>query len=362
MLPRLGLLALLTQFFVVHCAAGVYYVATDGKDSGHGTRTAPFRTVMRGMQAASAGDTVIVGDGTYGHEGTVTGGDASQNNHSPVVLRKSGKPDAWITLRAEKKWGAVLDCELRCDSYIDLLNSSYIVIEGFVITRGFKEGIHSNDAAHHITIRGNRIEFIANRRSSTEFGLSGMYTNQACHDFLVDGNIFRDIGRTNPSQLDHALYLHGTGITVVNNVFYNIRRGWSIQTAEGLNGLRIANNVFAFENTPDKPGQIMLWGRLANLVVRDNIFYKAKGAAITRYQAAIRSCSIDHNVIYGASRVMLEETGCAVYDNRIGADPMFVNVVREPYDFNLRPNSPALGMFREIWGEGLRPPPQPGEQ
>jgi len=59
-MPRLGLLALLAYLSVVHCAASVYYVATDGKDSGHGSRTAPFRTVIRGMQAANAGDTVIV--------------------------------------------------------------------------------------------------------------------------------------------------------------------------------------------------------------------------------------------------------------------------------------------------------------
>ena len=344
-MPRLGLLALLAHFSVVHCAAAIYYVATDGKDSGKGSHAAPFRTVMRGMQAASAGDTVIVGDGTYGHEGAVTGGDENHDNHSPVVLRKSGKPDAWITLRAQTKWGAILDCEMRCDAYIDLFNSAYIVIEGFVITRGFKEGIHSNDAAHHITIRGNRIEYIANRPSSTGLGLSGMYTNQACHDFIVDGNVFHDIGRSNPGQLDHALYLHGSGITVTNNVFYNIRHGWSIQTAEGLDGVLIANNVFAFENTPGKSGQIMLWGRQANLIVRNNIFYETERFAIIRYQASINSCSIDHNIIYGAAapQVMTDSSGCSVHDNRIGVDPMFVNTAREPYDFRLRPNSPAIG-------------------
>jgi len=344
-MSRLALLALLAPFSVVHCSAAIYYVARDGKDTGHGSRAAPFRTVMRGMQAANAGDTVIVRDGTYGHEGTVTDGDGSQYNHSPVVLRKSGNPGAWITLRAEKKWGAILDCEMRCDSYIDLFNAAYIVIEGFVITRGFKEGIHSNDAAHHITIRGNRIEYIANRRSSTSLGLSGMYTNQACHDLIVDGNVFHDIGRSNPSQLDHALYLHGAGITVVNNVFYNIRHGWSIQTAEGLDGALIAHNVFAFANTPGKSGQIMLWGRQGNLAVRDNIFYEPIGSAITRYQASVSSCSIDHNLIYGsnARHVMADASGCSVHDNRIGVNPMFVNTAREPYDFHLRADSPAIG-------------------
>lgn len=330
---------------MVHCAAAVYYVATDGRDSGNGSRTVPFRTIMRGMQAASAGDSVIVRDGTYGHEGAVTGGDGNQDNQSPVILRRSGRPGAWITLRAEHKWQATLDCEMRCDSYIDLLNAAYVVIQGFVITRGFKEGIHSNDAAHHITIRGNRIEYIANRASSTGLGLSGMYTNPACHDFIVDGNVFHDIGRSNPSQLDHALYLRGSAFAVTNNVFYNMRRGWSIQTAEGLDGAFIVHNVFAFENAAGKTGQIMLWGRQANLIVRDNIFYGAGRFAITRYQASISSCSIDHNIIYGASdlHVMTDASDCSLRDNRIGVDPKFVNAAREPYDFHLRASSPAIG-------------------
>ena len=29
-----------------------------------------------------------------------------------------------------------------------------------MITRGYKEGIHSNDAAHNIILRGNRFEYI----------------------------------------------------------------------------------------------------------------------------------------------------------------------------------------------------------
>jgi hypothetical protein len=344
-MPRLGLLALLVPLLVVHCSAAIYYVATDGTDSGKGSLAKPFRTVMRGMRAASAGDTVIVRDGTYGHEGSVTGGDENHDNHSPVVLRRSGNPGAWITLRAERKWGATLDCEMRCDAYLDLFNAAYIVIQGFVITRGFKEGIHSNDAAHHITIRGNRIEYIANRPSSTGLGLTGMYTNPACHDFVVDGNVFHDIGRSNPSQLDHGLYLHGTNMSVTNNVFYNMRRGWSIQTAEGLEGALIANNVFAFENAPGKTGQIMLWGRLVNVNIRNNIFYGAERFAITRYEASINSCSIDHNMIYGSSalQVIMDASGCSVHDNRTGLDPMFVDTTREPYDFHLRAGSPAIG-------------------
>ena len=223
-------------------SAATFYVAPDGSDSNPGSASAPFLTLQQAVNTAFAGDTVVVRDGTYGHENSVTGGDSSNNQSSPVVLYNSGSPGAPITIKAENQWGAVLDCELLCDAYINLYNASYIVIQDFVITRGYKEGIHSNDSAHHITLQGNRIEYIANRSSSSTLGLSGMYTNPNCHDFIIDGNQFHDIGRTDANWLDHALYLHGSNFTITNNLFYNIPHGWSIQAADGLNNVVIANN------------------------------------------------------------------------------------------------------------------------
>jgi hypothetical protein len=299
--------------------AATYYVAPDGDDSRNGTPDAPFRTLMRGALAAGPGDTVMVGDGRYGHETAVTGGDGADFAASPVVLNRSGTPAAWITFQAEHKGAAVLDCELVCDSYINLLNASYIVIQGFVITRGYKEGIHSNDAAHHITLRGNRFEYIANRATSTLLGLDGMFTNPDCHDFLIDGNVFHDIGRTNATQLDHGLYLRGTGFTIINNIFYNIQHGWAIQAAHGLTNVLIANNTFAF---PGNTGShIMLWRMQTNITIHNNVFYSPvslAGAnyAISRRTSLVRDCSIDHNVVYGTRDVILHSYGCVKSGNR----------------------------------------------
>jgi hypothetical protein len=155
---------------------------------------------MQGAMVAGPGDTIMVRDG--GAMDAVTGGDSANFAASPVVLYRSGTPAAWITFQAEHKGAVVLDCELVCDSYINLLNASYIVIQGFVITGGYKEGIHSNDAAHHITLRGKRFEYIANRATSTRLGLDGMYTSPNCHDFVIDGHVFHGIsGRTPASSI-----------------------------------------------------------------------------------------------------------------------------------------------------------------
>ena len=314
--------------------ATTYYVAVNGSDSNPGTSFAPLQTLQQAGNLAGPGDTVIVGDGTYGHGNAVSGGDSSGNNYSPVVLSKSGNSSAWITFKAAHKWGAILDCQMLCDSYINLYNSSYIVIQDFVITHGYKEGIHSNDAAHHITLRGNRIEYIANRSTTTTLGQDGMYTNQNCHDFIIDGNEFHDIGRTNVNWLDHGLYLHGSNYTIINNIFYNMSRGWSIQAADGLTNVLIANNTFAFPNA--QQGQIMLWNSQSSITIRNNIFYNPNGYALTRYTSSLSSCAIDHNIVYGASGMMADSSGCTLTANQIGTSEKFVNISTAPFDFHLQ--------------------------
>ena len=233
-------------FVAQSLSAATYYVATNGNDGNSGSASAPFLTLQQAVNSAAAGDTVVVFDGTYGNNNAVTGGDSDGNEHSAVTLYNSGAPGAPITITSANQWGAVLDCQMLCDSYFNLYNASYIVIQNFVITHGYKEGIHSNDSAHDITLQGNRIEYIANRPSSATTGLDGMYVNPNCYNFTITGNTFHDIGRTNANQLDHGLYLHGSNITITNNVFYNIPNGFSIQAADGLSNVLIANNTFAF--------------------------------------------------------------------------------------------------------------------
>jgi hypothetical protein len=335
--PRCVALVLLAQSL----SAATYYVSTNGNDGNPGTPTAAFQTLQKAVNSAFAGDTIVVFDGTYGHGSAVTGGDSDPNEYTPVTLYNSGAPGAPITITSANQWGAVLDCELTCDAYINLYNASYIVIQNFVIRGGYKEGIHSNDSAHHITLQGNRIEYIANRPSGAAVGLDGMYVNPDCHDFVINGNIFHDIGRTNSNQLDHGLYLHGTNFTVTNNVFYNIPHGWAIQAADGLSNVLIANNTFAFPEGGGQTGQIMLWNTQSNLTIENNIFYGPQNYAINRFYSTVNGCSINHNLVYGASDVMADASGCTVAGTQ-NADPHFVNAASAPLDFHLLADSPAI--------------------
>jgi hypothetical protein len=332
------------------CNGATYYVSTAGSDFNPGTQSAPFRHLSKAAATAQdPGDTVIVMDGTYDNEGVVA-------PHYVVTLRYSGAAGNPITFEAEHRGMAILDSmntstTTSCNgaySYFNLYNASFIVIQGFVIQRGCDEGIHSNDAAHDITIRWNEIKNIANRTVTDQLGRDGLYLNRSEYNFTFDGNIFHDIGRTGGvTQLhfDHGIYTHAQNVTIINNLFYNMNRGWSIQLADGASNYLIANNTFAFPNTGDgEAGQVEFWGRNSDIMLTNNIFYEPNTSALHQYAATISSSVFDHNLVYGVSSILSGNTaGISIGTNQIGADPKFVNVSAPPYDFHLRPESPAIG-------------------
>lgn len=332
---------------LVSCASGAtYYVGTNGSDSNSGTQSAPFRHLSKGAAIARAGDTVIVLDGAYDNEGVVSPGWV-------VTLYYSGTPGNPITFKAQNRGKAILDSmntttDTSCNgaySYFNLYNASYIVIDGFVIQRGCDEGIHSNDGAHDITIRHNEIRNIANHIVTDQIGRDGIYLNASEYNFTFDGNIFHDIGRTGGQTLlhfDHAIYSHAQNVTVINNIFYNINRGWSLQLADGANNWFVANNTFAFGDANGEDGQIMFWGNNSNITMRNNVFYYPNGYALNRYAATISGASFDHNLVYPGTGIIGDPTGITVASNLTGsnANPNFVNA--GGYDFHLQPGSAAL--------------------
>jgi hypothetical protein len=336
---RLLVLTGVLTLFGPCASAATYYVATTGSDSNPGTASAPFRHLSKGAAAATnPGDTVIVMDGTYDNEGQIS-------PNYVVTLNYSGAAGNPITFKAQNRGKAVLDSMntatgTTCNgafAYFNLFNAAFIVIQGFVIQRGCHEGIHSNDSAHDITIRWNEIKNIANHTQTDQIGQDGIYLNNAEYNFIFDGNLFHDIGRTDGQTLlhfDHGIYSHAQSMTIINNVFYNMNRGFSIQIADGASNWLVANNTFAFGNANGEAGQIMFWNNNSNITVRNNIFYNPNISAITRYTATISGSPFDHNLIYGVSTIISDVTGFTVGINQIGANPLFVNASTAPYDFH----------------------------
>jgi Right handed beta helix region len=87
------------------------------------------------------------------------------------------------------------------------------------------------------------------------------------------------IGRINVDNLDHGIYLERSlDFTIINNIFYDMFRGWGIQL-DAASNTRIANNTFAFPN-PYQAGQIVLWNGVSGVQILNNIFYLPEGLAL----------------------------------------------------------------------------------
>ena len=321
-----------------------FYVATTGNDSNSGTATAPVRHLSTGVAMAQRpGDMVVVMNGTYDNEGVVA-------PNYVVTLNYSGTSGQPITIKAQNRGKAILDSGntstgTTCNgasAYFNLYNASFIIIQGFVIQHACDHGIESNNSAHDVTIRWNTFRYIANHLITDQDGRTGIYLNSSEYNFTFDGNSFHDIGRTGGlsyNDLDHGIYAHSQNVTIINNIFYNLRKGWAIQQAAGAANWLIANNTFAFPSAGN--GQIMLWDNATNLTIRNNIFYNPVSYAIERYTSSVSGCTVDHNMVYGASSVMGDSTGCRLSSNPIGINPMFVNITT-PYNFNIQSASPAV--------------------
>lgn len=84
---RMAATGVVTSLMSLPVYAATYYVAPTGSDTAAGTEAAPFATMARGQQAASAGDTVYFRGGTYrfvsssAAEGIILTKSGSANNH-----------------------------------------------------------------------------------------------------------------------------------------------------------------------------------------------------------------------------------------------------------------------------------------
>src|SRR6188508_3255556 len=97
-----------------HLAAADYYVAANdanANDSNPGTQSSPWKTISKANQAALAGDTIYIKQGTYG---------------SFIAPARSGTPANYITYRNYGNDYVLISENTRA---IQLINKSYIAVQ-----------------------------------------------------------------------------------------------------------------------------------------------------------------------------------------------------------------------------------------
>jgi hypothetical protein len=322
-----------------------YYVDPSGSDAGAGTQGAPFRTIQRASDAAGPGDTVFVRPGVYlGAERIVS-------------VERSGAPGRWITFISERKWEAVLEGRNgeSLEAWYFGSGVGFVRVEGFEI-RNLKE--HAFDTygggVHDLVIARNHVHHIGRNCTDTSNGRTGASLGQGTRRVTFDGNVWHDIGRFAPGENgcspatehyqnhDHGIYVADADeITIRNNLFYNISRGWAVHRyfsrGSTSRGLVIVNNTFVGPN-PYRPGQIILATPTIGLRIENNIFFSPRSAALYFENLRFPGGSVRHNMIHGGVTRTGRPKGVAFSANREKTDPQFVGGT----NFRLRSDSPAI--------------------
>jgi hypothetical protein len=179
------LLSIAFTGLLVQTQAATFYVATSGNDSNQGTFEQPWKSIQKGFNQLSPGDTLYIRGGTYSPTGKVSDGNIS----AAMVRGKKGTAAKMFCVFAYPGELPVIDCRNMTDpdfsrAGIMLTGCDYWYIRGIQITRADQcQGPIVRRARGFLIQSGNfnRIENI----SAYENGGPGFEMRD-----LSEGNIF----------------------------------------------------------------------------------------------------------------------------------------------------------------------------
>jgi len=326
-----------------------YYVSPNGSNTNPGTEAQPFLTIAYAQTKVVAGDVVIVENGTYT---TSAGGEFG-------YLTKSGSSSGYITYKARNKGKAILDGQNNSAKYGFGVNGSYINIEGFELKGMSDDGIVVTGGAANVNFRDLTIHDIGRRCIETTNGLSAFYLN-LCSYITIERCLISNIGRFAPGENgcvlasnyyqghDHAVYCDGADyVTIKNNVFYNILRGFSLQIYSGTgnpsSNVSFVNNTCENGNPFQYNGHVVIANSLGTGLIANNIFKDQLDYAIRIYQNSYNYSNvlITKNMTSGGNGITTTgtATGITTTDNYNSTDPLFVNETN--HNYALQSSSPA---------------------
>jgi hypothetical protein len=356
-----------------------YYVAQDGSDSAAGTEAAPFKTISKAVEAAKAGDTVLVKTGIY-------------NDH--VTFSKSGTPEALITIRAAD--GAQPKIVADGSKYaFDFAGQSYISLEGLDISGSQSHlirlespsstgNIIMSNVLHDATDRGDGVrvmgaketQIIKNKMFRVQYGVKveSSGSDGASSSTLIKGNEIYKPG------VD-CIYLAAPGITVDSNVLHD--NNATYEAGEHADGVQVymkdfnpdskitfSNNIIDLKDQPgsqrqsnslmlENAGKITIFNNVINgrgesnginlkscpdskvfnntvVDTANSTIYIHKGSTVASDNAKV------YNNIASSIKVTSDgsESGQESGNNLVGTDPQFTD--KAAGDFTLKSGSPAI--------------------
>ncbi|MGH6811267.1 MAG: right-handed parallel beta-helix repeat-containing protein [Methylocella sp.] len=257
-LPKLGFLVTLFYGSIAYAATD-YYVATVGSDSNPGTLSAPFLTLQRAANVATAGTTVHVAPGTYNQSSYCSIPALGVSAETTVCMQTSGTAAAPITFISDTKWGAKLTCPNGTSGSFFFLVASHIVVSGFDMTcpngsDGWAAGMFGNNGYN--TFFNNYLhDFSVNACISVGIlmGSNASHLNwtNTGHN-IYDSNVIRH-GGANDSRYPqcnqyHGIYMTSTYEVATNNIVSGMI-GIGIQSyGGGVCHQTISNNT-VFDNS-----------------------------------------------------------------------------------------------------------------
>jgi hypothetical protein len=351
--------------------AATWYVAPSptGNDStGTGSFASPFATIGHAAGVAGSGDTILVEDGTYSF--------SCSNPDSSMGLVISGAPASAITIKPySTNLYAVQLNGAGCHSIFNVGSGARNwVIQGLDFSGSKWGGIWANNStgSSNITVKGNRFHNIGNISNTTSLGVAGIFLGSSESYWTVDGNIFTNIGRTDSGGAlmldhDHGLYGYANHVTIINNLFYNLTRGWGAQISPGATYWTLANNVF-YGIAPDcsatpgacaEDGVIAMWqdsgtnggAGESNILIENNIIYQPQTDVIHTSGSASTigtSSTFNYNLVYGTTTLSnqtlpmtIGSQQAALWGTSSAYNPLFVSAGTG--NFQVQAGSPAIG-------------------
>lgn len=254
--------------------ATVYYVATTGSDANNGTsESTPKLTVQHCVSIMVAGDTCLVRGGTYVETSTIRFG-VTGTQAAPIKLLAYPNESPVITWATQTSNDRILILNTAGDE----VAMGWITISGFEIHHGYN-GIKFH-SVHNSTISHN---WLHDHAQSAILGIGG-------HHDVITRNILNHNGpiATDPtSTLSHGIYLHGSDMTISNNLIYD-NLGYGIQQ----NG----SSSSVFNSAIHPSADFALAQRW--IVVNNTIAYNINRAGIVVWGNDCDSSRYENNIIY----------------------------------------------------------------